>query len=71
MVPTAPTGALLAPLTIPPPERRGGRSRAVLLKLTPEEHERLARVAQSRGEPLAVSVRVLALAAARFALGEG
>jgi len=43
----------------------------VLLKLTDEEHAQLARVAQSRGEPVATTARLLAVAAARAALGEG
>lgn len=55
-------------LTIPEPERRERRSKAILLKLTEEENALLARVAASRGEPLATAARVLALAAAQAAL---
>lgn len=62
---------LEATLRLPPPERRAKRSRAVLLKLTEEEHAELSRVAMSRGEPLATTARLLAVAAARAALGEG
>lgn len=47
---------------LPPPQVK--RSERVLLALTKEERQRLEAVAAKRGEPLAVTVRALALAAA-------
>ncbi len=55
---------------LPPPNQSHARPFRVIVALSEGERGALAAVAESRGEPLATTVRTLAVHAAEMVLGE-
>lgn len=66
----APPARLARAFALPAPNIAPARAVRVLLSLSEGERDKLAAVAKSRGEPLATTVRILAVHAAEIVLGE-
>lgn len=68
---TTPPARLARAFALPPPNVAPARAVRVLLSLSQGERDTIAAVAQSRGEPLATTARLLAVHAAEALLAEG
>lgn len=72
-IPAEPLAADLAAsfaAALPPPKQSRARTVKVLLPLSVGERDTIAKVAEARGEPFAVTLRTLAVTYAQIILGE-